>query len=429
MEKKIKKSIIHVSVLVALITYLFSSISLYMTMMFSLDQEVKEIAEQISVLLSENKEALQSLSVFSESRITMMNEDGTVLFDSRKDSSMMENHMNRPEIIEAFQKGEGRSLRFSESLESQTYNYAVKLTNGIVLRISSETQSLYAIMISGILVTGCAMIVIVLIAILYSRKLTKTIIRPINQMDFNHPLSNHIYPEIRPLLENLDRHEKMRKEFSANVSHELKTPLTSISGYAEIMSNGLVKEEDIPLFSSKIYTESQNLFHKIDDIIRISKLDEAHLIDTMEVVDYSQVIESVLDHLSQKIQEKHLSITKKTKSVTGLSILSVIEEILYNLIENAVKYNKDYGNILIVLDEDDDGIHIQIQDTGIGISEHDLPRIYERFFRSDKSHSQTIEGSGLGLSIVKHGIALLNGEIHVQSQIGKGTTFTIQLKK
>ena len=429
MEKKIKKSLIAVSVLVALITYICSSISLYFSMMYSLDREVKEVARQMCILLQEDKNIIDSLSVFSESRITLMDEDGTVLFDSRKDSSSLANHLDRPEVIEAFEHGEGRSLRFSTSLDTQTYNYALKLDNGTLLRISCETQSINTIFTSGLIVTGTAMILIVLIAMLFSKKLTRNIIRPINQIDFDAPLSNQVYPEIKPLLENLDRHEKMRKEFSANVSHELKTPLTSISGYAEIMANGLVKPEDIPQFSQKIYDESRNLFHKIDDIIRISKLDEAHLPETLEEINYSTVIETVLENLEQKINEKHLQINTELSSVTGKGILSVIEEVIYNLIENAVKYNKDHGSVSIRLFESEHQIHIEIEDTGIGIAEEDLPRIYERFFRSDKSHSQKIEGSGLGLSIVKHGLALHKGEITVQSTLNKGTAFHITFQK
>jgi len=221
----------------------------------------------------------------------------------------------------------------------------------------------------------------------------------------------------------------MRKEFSANVSHELKTPLTSISGYAEIMANGLVKEEDIPLFSQKIYDESRNLFHKIEDIIRISRLDEAHLPAQLEEVNYHTVIESVLGHLDKQIQTKQIHVQTVLMNVTGKGIISIVEEILYNLIENAVKYNKDHGSISIKLYDDAQKIYIEIQDTGIGIAKEDLPRIYERFYRSDKSHSQKVEGSGLGLSIVKHGLALLNGEIHVDSELGKGTTFRVIFKK
>ena len=358
-----------------------------------------------------------------------MDQDGTVLFDSRKDSSSLENHLDRPEVTAAFQKGEGRSLRFSTSLDTQTYNYARKLDNGTLLRISCETQSINTIFTSGLIVTGTAMIVIVLIAMLFSKKLTSNIIRPINQIDFDAPMANPIYPEIKPLLENLERHEKMRKEFSANVSHELKTPLTSISGYAEIMANGLVKAEDMPLFSQKIYDESRNLFHKIDDIIRISKLDEAHLPESLEEISYCTVIETILENLEQKINEKHLQVHTNLSPAFGKGILSVIEEILYNLIENAVKYNKDEGSISISLYEADQYIHIEIEDTGIGIAEEDLPRIYERFFRSDKSHSQKVEGSGLGLSIVKHGLALHKGEITVKSTLHEGTSFHIRIRK
>ena len=429
MEKKIKKNMIVISVLVALFTYVLSSISLYAIMMITLDQEVKGIAAQIKEILEEDETAFESLTVFSESRITLIDEDGIVTFDSIKDSSSLENHLNRPELIDAAKNGEGRSLRFSTSLSTQTYYYAIKLSNGCILRIASETHTLNTVFVSGLVVTGIAMILITAIAAMFSKKLTENIIRPINQINFNNPLASIAYPELKPLLENLDKHEKMRKEFSANVSHELKTPLTSISGYAEIMANGLVKEEDIPAFSQKIYDESRNLFHKIEDIIRISKLDEANLPVQLEDVEYRTVIESILSNLDKQIRMKNLNVTTVLKDVKGCGIISVVEEIFYNLIENAVKYNRINGSIHIKLYEDLYNVYVDVQDTGIGIANEDLPRIYERFFRSDKSHSQKIEGSGLGLSIVKHGLALLGGEITVESELGKGTLFHVTLKK
>ncbi|MBQ7888166.1 MAG: hypothetical protein IJ356_00245 [Erysipelotrichaceae bacterium] len=429
MEKKIRKNMIVISVLIALITYICSSVTLYLTMMLSVDKEVRHISNQIIHILEDNPDALHSMTLFSESRITLIDEYGTVLFDSIKDSASLENHESRPELIQAKEKGIGRSLRFSTSLSTQTYYYAVHLDNGSTLRIATETHTLNDVFISGLIVSGAAMILIMILAAMYSKKLTENIIRPINQIDFSHPLKNQTYPELKPLLENLDRHDKMRKEFSANVSHELKTPLTSISGYAEIMANGLVKEEDIPTFSQKIYDESRNLFHRIEDIIRISKLDEADLPSQLEDIDYCAVIESILSNLEKQINEKNITVTIILPSVTGKGLISVAEEIFYNLIENAVKYNKYNGEIFIQLSDDTHNIYVKIKDTGIGISQEDLPRIYERFFRSDRSHSHTIEGSGLGLSIVKHGIALLKGEISVESKLNHGTTFHILLKK
>ena len=429
MEKKIRNNMLIISALVVLVTYICSGMSLYWTMMVSLDQEVMDIANQITPILKENPSAFEQMSVFSESRITLIEKDGTVVYDSIKDSVTLENHLNRPEIQKAFEKGDGRSLRYSASQDTHTYYYATVLPNGDCLRIAIETSSLNAIFRIGLLVTTIIAIVVFVFAIQFSKKFTMNIIQPINQIDFDHPMENKIYPELEPLLENLDRHEKMRKEFSANVSHELKTPLTSISGYAEIMSNGLVKAEDIPLFSQKIYDESQNLFHKIEDIIKISRLDEAKLSFQMEDVDVTAVIESVLEHLEPQIEKKNLNVHIELEQVKFKGIVSVTEEIVYNLIENAVKYNRNNGTLRVSLSQDLHHVHMEIEDSGIGISAEDLPRIFERFYRSDKSHSQQIEGSGLGLSIVKHGLVLLNGEIRVESVLNQGTKFIVDIKK
>ena len=429
MEKKIRNNMLVISVLVVLITYICSGISLYWSMMASLDREVKGIASQISLMVKEDAESFVQMNVFSESRITLIEPDGTVIYDSIKDSLTLENHLDRPEIQKAFEKGEGRSLRFSSSQDTQTYYYAMVLSNGLCLRIASETHSLNAVFRSGLFVTTIAVLLVLIGAVQFSRKFTQKIIQPINQIDFDHPKDNKVYPELEPLLENLERHEAMRKEFSANVSHELKTPLTSISGYAEIMANGLVKDEDIPVFAQKIYDESRNLFHKIEDIIKISRLDESKLPFQLEDVNFRAVIESVLDHLEPQIEKRNINVHLELTDVIGKGIVSVTEEILYNLIENAVKYNKADGLLTVRLSQNVHFIHIEVEDTGIGISEEDLPRIYERFYRSDKSHSHQIEGSGLGLSIVKHGLFLLNGEIKVESTLHQGTKFTIDLKK
>ena len=221
----------------------------------------------------------------------------------------------------------------------------------------------------------------------------------------------------------------MRKEFSANVSHELKTPLTSISGYAEIMANGIAKEEDNKLFAQKIYDESQNLINKINDIIKISKLDENRIDLEYQRINYSQLINNCINKLEKFIEDKHIKVNFTSKEIYGFAIVYVMEDIIYNLIQNAIKYNKNNGKVDIDIKQDRKNVIITIADTGIGISDMDIDRIYERFFRSDRSHSSNIEGSGLGLAIVKHGINLHNGTITCDSKLNVGTTFTLSIPK
>lgn len=223
--------------------------------------------------------------------------------------------------------------------------------------------------------------------------------------------------------------EKMRREFSANVSHELKTPLMSISGYAEIIKNNMVKNEDIPEFASRIYNESNRLTNLVEDIIKISKLDESSEELKFEEVDLFQVIQNVCQNLSQYAVKNHVSVNIKGEHVKILGVERILNEIIYNLCNNAIKYNKEDGNVLIEIVEKNKSIQLIVSDTGIGIPKSAQERIFERFYRVDKSHSRNIDGTGLGLSIVKHGVTLHKANIQVKSEIDKGTSIKITFRK
>lgn len=221
--------------------------------------------------------------------------------------------------------------------------------------------------------------------------------------------------------------EQMRREFTANVSHELRTPLTAISGYAEIMSQGLVQPDDMRPFAEKIYKEANRLISLIGDIIQLSQLDEGAKQFKREAVALQELAEDVIQRLQPLAQQKEVQLLVETMPVVIIGIRQVLQEIIYNLCENAIKYNHPQGSVTVTVQEEANNVTISVTDTGIGIPVEEQQRVFERFYRVDKSHSRIIGGTGLGLSIVKHGVQLHHGEISMESQLEKGTTITVRL--
>ena len=376
----------------------------------------------------------------TDTRITLIEEDGTVLFDSRADASEMENHADREEIRDALKNGEGYSTRYSSTMDEKSINYAVRLEDGSVLRISGTQFSVWALFKSMSQMIIIVLAIAVILSCFLAYRLSKKIVRPLNNIDFEHPEDAEgleDYEEIKPLLNKLhsqnrmiqnemEEREKMRREFTANVSHELKTPLTSISGFAEIMRNGLVKEEDISRFSGKIYTESQRLIHLVEDIIKLSQLDDRELAYERQKVDLSQLVDEVVSTLAPEASKRGIKITTDTESVELIGIRQILMEMIYNLCDNAVKYNREGGAVLISLHKMGDSAALSVRDNGIGIALEEQARVFERFYRVDKSHSKEVGGTGLGLAIVKHAAAFHDAEIELKSRIGEGTEITVR---
>ena len=227
-----------------------------------------------------------------------------------------------------------------------------------------------------------------------------------------------------------EQRESLRREFTANVSHELKTPLTSISGFAEIMKNGMVKPEDVPHFSGMIYKEAQRLITLVGDILKLSKLEETGMTTETAEIDLAQMAEEILQSLQPQAEKRNVTIVKEFQpdcKITG--IVTVAEEIIYNLCENAIKYNVESGKVTVIIKNQESGPVLVVEDTGIGIPYQEQQRVFERFYRVDKSHSKEIGGTGLGLSIVKHGVLTLGGELQLESQEGVGTRMTVQFRR
>ncbi len=438
----------HVGVLVALgifLSFLAASGIMYDKYNNYMQQDVKNETEYIRYALKNmgTEYLTQEMGQLTTSRITLLDPEGTILYDSERYPNEMENHGNRPEIQAAMEKGEGELIRFSETLSQQTFYYAVKLDNGNILRISKTTDSVFHTMVSSFTLMGILFLIIFTLGVILIERQTKKLIDPINQLDLENPLKNVEYEELRPLLNRVDEQNKqiasqvkelkqaeaVRREFSANVSHELKTPLMSISGYAEIMKNGMVRTQDIPEFAGRIYDEASRLTSLVQDIIEISKLDEKSGEMPFEMVDLYEIAQDICQNLTLQSKKKNVTLSIEGSNVEIYGVRHILYEMCYNLVDNAMKYNREGGYVKVSLSDTKDQVTFSVEDNGIGIAKEEQERIFERFYRVDKSHSRKTGGTGLGLSIVKHGAALHHAQIILDSQPDRGTQIQIQFKK
>lgn len=434
MEKRIKQSLWLVASLTLVVAYGFMITVIYSYSLRNVQVSLEEEAAYIKACVEvSGEEYLRYVDdVQSETRVTQIAQDGEVLYDSVQDTTTLENHGNRDEVKEALEYGTGSDIRESHTVSKMLIYYAVLMEDGTVLRVSKTMDTAFKMALTVlpfVLVIG---IIMVFTAWLLTKHQVKKLIQPINELDLEEPLNNEIYEELRPLLERIDKQNKekdkisqMRREFSANVSHELKTPLTSISGYAEIMMNGMVRLEDIPEFSKRIYDEASRMITLVGDIIRLSKLDEKSVELEKEDVDLYGLTREIVSRLAIPAAKKNVSVELVGEHVKFCGIRAVLGEMIYNLCENAIKYNKENGSVGIWVGETLQGKKVIIRDTGIGIPEEHQERIFERFYRVDKSHSRETGGTGLGLSIVKHGALLHEAEIVIKSKVNEGTTMEL----
>ena len=418
-----------------LLFYAIMSVILYNRNLELLKREVKQEAEYICTAVNISGSGyLEKLSQVDEgTRVTQIDDSGNVLYDSSSEEEDMENHGARQEVKEALASGTGESVRMSNTLGRELYYYAVLLDNGTVLRVAKSMDNLAMTALNVFPVIGGLAVLMIAFALFLAKWQTKKLIRPINELDLEHPLENTLYEELTPLLVAMDKQNKekeavsnMRKEFSANVSHELKTPLTSISGYAEIMKNGMVRPADIPVFSERIYKEARRLITLVEDIIKLSKLDEESVELEKEEVDLYELTREIVSRLSPQVSQKHIRMEVTGESVECYGIRQILDEMVYNVCENAIKYNNEGGRVSVWVGNTLEGPKVSVSDTGIGIPKEHQERIFERFYRVDKSHSKETGGTGLGLSSVKHAALLHNAKIQVDSTPGVGTRIEIR---
>ena len=553
MKKKIFLSICLCSLITMVLTGGFITSVYYVNFQKELERQVDSQCEYLKdaaeVLIENESTGFADYSAYLEqvgkktgfNRLTLILSDGTVYYDSDAGADLMENHLEREEIIEAAQSGTGSAVRRSDTLGSSTYYRAAKLSDGNFLRIAYVSKSLPAIFGSALIWAVFIFVFVLIVAVAAAALLTSRIIRPINLIDPENPVADEAYEELSPLLRRMEKQnekigrqlqslsdqqqefdfitenmseglvifgengtvlsanaaarsifgtetlpgyytglcrdreylsiiksaldgaaqtcrlfkeekvyqlfatpvkaglksyaavlfivdvtekeesEKLRREFSANVSHELKTPLTSIMGYAEIIGNGIAKTEDIPKFTGQIRDEAARLLALIQDIIKLSRLDEGDLRDEFEQVDLQALCTGVSEKLSEKARLADVTIVCDTEPCVVNGFKPVLYEMIYNLCDNAVAYNKRGGKVTLSLHDK----KLVVADTGIGIAPEDKERVFERFYRVDKSHSKETGGTGLGLSIVKHGAILHNAELSLESRQGEGTEITV----
>ncbi len=438
MRRKIQRSMMLVLTTTLLISYGIMSLVVYRQTIDIMEDEIRQEADYIiqAIEISGYQYLDQMDAVRKNTRVTWIDENGKVLYDTGQDTSELENHADRPEVKEAFQSGEGQNIRQSDTIGSEMFYYAKQLSDGTVLRVSKTINNAFHSALIIMPVMAVIAVVMMIFAWLLAKWQVARLIEPINKLNLEKPLENDVYEELTPLLESMDKQNKekeaianMRKEFSANVSHELKTPLTSISGYAEIMMNGLVKPEDIKGFSERIYNEASRLIVLIEDIIRLSKLDEGRVDMEKEEVELYTLTREICSRLSHQAEKRNIHVEVSGEQVSVLGIRQVLNEMIYNICENAIKYNRPGGSVDVWVGNTLQGVKVIVTDTGIGIPEDQKERIFERFYRVDKSHSKETGGTGLGLSIVKHGAMLHNAKIHVESKLNKGTKMELTFEK
>lgn len=483
-------------------------------------------------------------------RITWIDENGTVLFDSRADVSELDNHADRDEIKTAMKEGKGMSTRYSKTLTEKTVNYAIRLSDGSILRVSTEQYTVVTILMGMLQPILFIMFVALILTLVLSARVSKAIIEPINKLDLEIPENNDTYEELTPLLrkiadqketigeqladarkkqkefnlitENMsegflvidadanlltynsaalnlleitppadrsvllfcrakefrgvisdvlsgikaentmvreersyslianpvyekesvigavvvilditerEKRDMLRREFTANVSHELKTPLTSISGFAELMKAGDVLENDVTDFSKSIYDEAQRLITLVNDIIKISELDGQSIPYEKETVDLYELSKEVIGRLEKEADKKNITFHLIGGRAEIIGVHKILEEMLYNLCDNAIKYNKENGTVDVLVNQTEDGVNVIVRDTGIGIPISHQDRVFERFYRVDKSHSKKVGGTGLGLAIVKHGALYHHAKLSLESTVDVGTVVTIAFSK
>ena len=367
-------------------------------------------------------------------RVTLVHPDGSVYYDNFADPKTMENHGGRPEIDEALENGEGSSVRNSDTVDSSTFYYAVRMENGDILRLAQEASSIWSIYMRSaplILLLAASMAIV---SLELAHLLTARLVQPIEQMTshLNNVSGVARYPELEPFmdmieqqLEEILRSANMRVEFTANVSHELKTPLTSISGYAELIESGMAQGDQAKTFAAEIHKSANRLLTLINDIIRLSQMDAPMPSLKFEPVDLAQIAANTFEQLEMSARKADVSLQLDARHAVVEADRQMMDELLYNLCDNAIRYNVRGGSVRLEVRPVRDKVIVCVQDTGIGISPENQEHVFERFYRVDKSRSKATGGTGLGLAIVKHIAVKHNAQITLESELGRGTTISV----
>ena len=438
MKKKINIRFIMIAALAIVVTALSAMLVYYNILKEQVFGDLKAYAHVIELLniddLAAGIEKDPYNPIDDDLRITLIGAEGEVLYESLLNKDEMDNHNERPEIIEAREKGEGEAIRYSATSGTHTFYYAERLQNGNVLRIGRDSVSVNRIMVNTLVIVLVIALCILFVCMGISHYLTKKLVEPIEKLATNIMLvdENNVYEEIRPFVNtikeqhvNIINNAQLRQEFTANVSHELKTPLTAISGYAELIGNGMTGKEDTIRFSNEIHSNANRLLSLINDIIKLSELDEAPEISEMERIDLYKLAENCVQMMQVTAEKQGIRLTLQGESTMAMANKGLMDEVFYNLCSNAIRYNKPGGSVTVTVGTKDERPFLSVADTGIGIPKECQERVFERFYRVDKSRSKSTGGTGLGLAIVKHIVAQHNAALHLDSELDEGTTIEI----
>lgn len=546
MHKKIFRSSMLTVFLVLIAVLSLIMGSLYQFFEKQIQEELANEAEYLA--LAVENEGIRYFDDFDsvKNRVTLIDRNGAVLYDNVAEAAALDNHGEREEIKAAMEDGKGMSIRYSTTLMEKTVNYAQKLSDGNILRVSIKQYTIFSILMGMLQPVLLILFVALILTLVLSSRLSKAIIEPINKLDLEVPENNDTYEELVPLLgkianqkqiiekqlaearkkqkefslitENMkegflmidqdaniltynsaalklldivspaeksvlrfcrtkefrdvisevlsgkraenvmvreersyslianpviqkeavigavviilditesEKRDTLRREFTANVSHELKTPLTSISGFAELMKEGDVSEENVIDFSESIYDEAQRLITLVNDIIRLSELDGRGIPFESETVDLYELAEEVIRRLEHEADKRSIAVHLIGGRAEVTGVRKILDEMLFNLCDNAIKYNQEGGLVDVVVNQNRDGVNVIVRDNGIGIPAAHQDRVFERFYRVDKSHSKKAGGTGLGLAIVKHGAMYHHAKISLESAVDMGTTVVI----
>ena len=551
MNKKIFRSICSSAITVFVCTALLFLFVLYNYFTNTQIERLKEQTDMVAngVTLS-GLEYLNNISA-DKYRITLIDSNGKVLYDSRTNAENMENHSNREEFVQAIKTGIGQSKRYSSTFTQEYLYYAQKMNDNTIIRLSIEQSSVFALLLKMVQPICIIMIITVIISVIIAQKLSKNIVEPLNNINLDKPLDNNDYEEISPLLRRINQQQKeiliknkeldnkknefdtiidnmqegivilnknddvviinqsaknilkvendklyknffnlcriipvyeivseahenkkinriitlnnrkylftanpiisndifsgialiffdvtdrqnaeqLRREFTANVSHELKTPLHTIAGYSELIINGMVKESDKDKFMNIIFNETQRMSKLVEDIINLSRLDEGGKDMEKYHINILSTLKEVADNLNSTALDKQVEISVSGEDSFVYAVPQLVYSIAYNLCDNAIKYNKVGGKVFLTAKKLENGVELSVKDTGIGIPQSDKEHVFERFYRVDKSRSKQVGGSGLGLSIVKHSAKINNAKIELYSDEGKGTEIKVIFEK
>lgn len=444
MKKKINRQLMFISTMAVVVTLLSMAAVFYHIFQAQVLDDLRVYARMLSadgqtVLTDKTEEDPYAYAGGDDNadepvRITVIDPTGAVVYDSNADVERMDNHADRPEVREALEKGEGSSIRQSSTMQRNTYYFTLRLSDGSVLRVAREAHSIWSILYRSLpvmLAIACALLALCLIV---SHYLTKSLLAPIEQMaaDMDCIGEKDIYEELVPFAETIrEQHDailknaNMRQEFSANVSHELKSPLAVISGYSELIENGMASGQDVIRFAAEIRKSSGRLLTLINDTIRLSELDVIDRDIAFEELDLYEIAGDSVEIMQFRAEERSVLLSMEGESCRMRGDKQMIEELIYNLCANAISYNNVGGSVTVRVERVDGKPVLRVKDTGIGIPEEYQDRIFERFYRVDKSRSKSTGGTGLGLAIVKHIVEVHHAAISLTSEVGKGTDIAV----